>query len=168
MAELPDLKNVRPAVLIVVFVAVAGLSFVAAMSGLRATDMLPARVLRAVISSDTRTAFFDHIRTFANFNDFELSDTSDPDFPIGPIYSIYLNRKDIRIFIANVTKDTGPIDPNGHTGAPPVTMDPSDYRIVFYNNADTSGHTPGPVDDMVNTFKNAMSDIKGIRIETNK
>lgn len=157
--------------LIVVSVAVAGVAFAVAMIGPRALDQsghAPARMLRIVIEPDTRTLFFDHIRTFAKSHNFELGEDDEPNFPTGPSYYFDLDRSDIHIHCGDVTKDTGPIDPNGHTGAPPVTMDKSDYQVAFYNMADKSGRFPGPVDDMVNTFKSAMSDIKGIRIETKK
>jgi hypothetical protein len=154
-----SLKVTRLITVIVVSIALAGVAFAVAMSGSHALDQsghAPARILRIVIEPDTRTMFFDHIRTFAKSQNFELSDTSDPHFPTGPIFSFDLDRTDIRMFIIDGTKTVDPYNPNDPRVPP---SDPSDYQVFFYNKADTSGRFPGPVDDMVNTFKGAMSDI---------
>ncbi len=152
--------------LILLSVAIAGLTYAGSIIGPRITgSMLPARTLRIVIEPDTRTVFFNHIRAFAKSHNFELTDTGDPHFPTGPILSFDLDRTDIGIFVTNLTKDIDPYQPNGPVSPP---MDPSTYDIAFYNKSDKSGRSLGSVKEMVDAFKSAMSDIRGIQIQTEK
>lgn len=129
-------------------------------------DAAPVETFRVNIIPDTKDKFFNQIRAFAKSHGFNLRENSDPATPIGPRYVFDLDRADVRMFCANRIKDTGPIDPNGHTGAPPPTFDPLDYDISFYNKANTSGKSSEVIDGLMRAFTSDMANIKGARISS--